>query len=100
MYAIRSYYGSTAYAGEIAAYPGQFDILVIDGRDRVNCIKNGIGALRPGGVVIWDNSDREEYRSGYDLLTAAGFGRLDFRITSYNVCYTKLLRKSSATSSS
>jgi len=70
--------GSTAYAGEIAAYPGQFDILVIDGRDRVNCIKNGIGALRPGGVVIWDNSDREEYRSGYDLLTAAGFGRLDF----------------------
>lgn len=70
--------GSTAYADEISHYPGQFDILVIDGRDRVNCIHNGLGALKPGGAVVWDNSDRREYQPGYDLLAGAGFARLDF----------------------
>ena len=69
---------STAYAEEIAHYPGEFDVLVIDGRDRVNCIRQGIQALKPGGVVIWDNSDRQEYREGYALLASAGFRRLDF----------------------
>ncbi|MFV0436280.1 MAG: class I SAM-dependent methyltransferase [Desulfopila sp.] len=70
--------GSTAYADEISRYGKTFDILVIDGRDRVNCIRNGLGALRDGGVVLWDNSDRQEYQPGYDLLEAAGFRRLDF----------------------
>ena len=70
--------GSTAYGEEIGNYPGQFDVLVIDGRDRVNCARHGLAALRPGGVVIWDNSDRQEYLEGYRLLAAAGFRRLDF----------------------
>ena len=70
--------GSTAYSSEISAYRSQFAILVIDGRQRVDCIRNGLGALLPDGVVLWDNSDRKKYRPGYDLLAEAGFGRLDF----------------------
>lgn len=70
--------GSTKYAEEIARYRGQFDILVIDGRDRVNCMRNGLNSLSRVGVVLWDNSDREEYRSGYDLLEGVGFRRIDF----------------------
>ncbi len=70
--------GCTAYAEEIGNYANLFDIVVIEGRDRINCIRNGIGALRRGGVVVWDNSDRSEYSQGYDLLKAKGYRRLDF----------------------
>lgn len=70
--------GSTDYVEEISRYPGMFDILVIDGRERVGCAENGLASLRPGGVILWDNGDRDEYRPGYDMLRQAGFKRLDF----------------------
>ena len=78
-YLLRRYKGgSTEYASEILKYRAEFDILVIDGRDRVNCARNSLGALRSGGVIIWDNSDRERYLPGYLFLQDAGFKRLDF----------------------
>jgi hypothetical protein len=67
-----------AYPRAIEPYEREFDIVVIDGRERVACAKHCLGALKPGGVVVWDNSDREEYREGYDHLQAHGFRRLDF----------------------
>jgi len=70
--------GCPDYASEITHYVRQFDILVIDGRQRVSCANNGLGSLRDGGVILWDNSDRLEYRPGYELLALAGFSRLDF----------------------
>ena len=70
--------GCPDYAAEILHYHKEFHLLVIDGRQRVACARNGLAALRDDGVVIWDNSDREAYRPGYDLLAAAGFRRLDF----------------------
>jgi len=53
-----------------------FHVIVIDGRDRVNCAKNAISALRPGGVIVWDNSDRKRYRPGTRHLVQNGFKRL------------------------
>ena len=70
--------GSTAYSDEIGNYSDRIDILIIDGRDRVNCAKNGLVSLRSGGVIVWDNSDRHEYQEGYDFLRANDFKRLDF----------------------
>ena len=70
--------GSTDYFMEITKYTEMFDIVVIDGRQRVSCVLNSLVALRRDGVIIWDNSDREEYREGYDFLAAANFKRLDF----------------------
>lgn len=68
--------------GEYSRKVGQcevaFDIVVIDGRDRVNCARNAVGALKQGGVIVWDNSDRELYREGYEFLASSGFRRLDF----------------------
>ena len=54
------------------------DIVVIDGRDRVNCAKQSLGVLKPAGVLIWDNSDRPEFEEGLQLLTRQGFRSLDF----------------------
>ncbi len=78
-YLLRRYKGgSEDYAREITHYRKMFDILVIDGRERVKCAINGLQSLRDSGVILWDNTDRKEYQEGYDYLQASGFRRLDF----------------------
>jgi len=66
------------YARQIESEDAQFDIVVIDGRDRVQCAKSSSGALALGGVIVWDNTDRPEYREGYEFLRDLGFRRVDF----------------------
>ena len=84
------------YCKGVLKYNNEFDIVIIDGRDRVNCAKNVIGALKDCGVIIWDNSDREEYKEGYDFLENNGFRRLDFTglgpINSYEWCSSLFFR--------
>ena len=58
--------------------PASFDVVVIDGRDRVNCARNVLDKLRHDGVIVWDNSDREKYQDGFAFLAAHGFKRLEF----------------------
>lgn len=66
------------YANAITNYNNEFDIVVIDGRERVQCAKNALKALTKKGVVIWDDSQREDYNEGYQYLLDQGFKRLDF----------------------
>jgi hypothetical protein len=66
------------YARTAADQGGPFDIIIVDGRDRVNCARNSVGCLSDQGVVIWDNSERSRYEPGYAVLAGAGFRRLDF----------------------
>lgn len=45
-----------AYIQEILNYES-FDIIVIDGSYRLECARIAIGKLKPGGMIILDNSD-------------------------------------------
>jgi hypothetical protein len=56
----------------------QFHVIVIDGRDRVNCARNCLGALRDDGVIVWDDSQRSRYRSGHRYLARRDFRRVEF----------------------
>ncbi len=56
----------------------KFDIIIVDGRDRVNCCKQAIKALKPNGVVILDDSYRTQYQPGIDFLKGNGFKELPF----------------------
>lgn len=56
----------------------KFNLIVVDGRRRVNCIFNSINALTSDGVFILDDSEREEYKEGVDFLLHSGFKKLDF----------------------
>lgn len=38
-----------------------FDLVFVDGRDRVRCVAASIRCLKPGGVLMLDNSDRLRY---------------------------------------
>lgn len=58
---------------------GPYDIIVIDGRDRVNCMKNSIANLSDRGVIVLDNSDRKEYLEGIRFLVDHGFKQLPLR---------------------
>jgi hypothetical protein len=66
------------YSKKIASYEKRFDIVVVDGEDRVNCIKNCLGALTESGIVILDNSDRSLYADGMAFLFGYGFRRIEF----------------------
>jgi hypothetical protein len=67
-----------AYSTKIAEFNNRFDIVIIDGRDRVNCAINSISALKVDGVIVWDNSDRNEYQPGYDYLLKNRFRKIEF----------------------
>lgn len=75
-------YCELEYGGEycklISSFTSEFDCIIIDGRDRVNCAKNALAALKENGVIIWDNSDRASYQEGYTFLLENGFRRIDF----------------------
>lgn len=66
------------YSKKVSEYVEEFDIVVIDGRDRVNCVFNSLKSLKSGGIIIWDNSERSEYHEGYEFLLNNRFKRLDF----------------------
>lgn len=69
---------SGSYQKEILKYDNTFDIIVLDGRERVECSFNVLKALKVTGVIIWDNSDRTKYSKGYEFLMSNGFQRIDF----------------------
>jgi SAM-dependent methyltransferase len=50
------------YARQIDDFPDDFfDIILIDGRARPSCIKHAHQKVRPGGLLVIDNSDRDYY---------------------------------------
>lgn len=79
---VESHYAALApeghYAETCQSVEGNFDIIVIDGREQIECCKYAMQALTPNGIIVWDNSDRDIYQEGYDYLMNQGFKRLDF----------------------
>lgn len=69
---------SDAYPNAARLTGRQYDIVVIDGRRRVESAISAVETLTPRGVLVWDNSDRAKYQAGYDHLIERGFRRLDF----------------------
>jgi len=60
-----------AYCDTILDYPPEsFDFVSVDGRARIECAMNALDRLKPGGVLILDNSERSKYKSLFVVLTA------------------------------
>lgn len=66
------------YCRVIQSTGKQFDVVVVDGRDRVNCIKQSIDALSDRGVILLDDSQREYYSDGINHAIEKGFSPLSF----------------------
>lgn len=67
----------------------KFDIIIVDGRDRVNCCKQSVAALSDSGVVVLDDSERPNYREGVEFLLGQGFRQLSFSGISPGLFYEK-----------
>jgi len=57
-----------AYVTAIERHDGPFDLIVIDGRSRVACLRQSLTHLAPGGMIVFDNSGRAEYRAALAAL--------------------------------
>ena len=55
----------------------QYDVVIVDGRDRVNCVKQSISALSAKGIILLDDSQRERYKEGIEFAIGLGFRALD-----------------------
>lgn len=66
------------YVSTIDDVGGQFDLIVIDGRARAACLEASIDRLAPGGIVVFDNSNRSRYR---DAIERSGL--IERRITGW-----------------
>ena len=66
------------YSKEVLSGKNKYHIIIIDGRDRVNCTLNSIKALQSNGVIIFDNSQLVEYEEATKYLLKNKFKRIDF----------------------
>jgi precorrin-6B methylase 2 len=66
------------YTETIQEIDTPFDVVIIDGRKRVECIEKSIDCLAENGIIVLDDSERREYYPGIELLNSKGFKRLDF----------------------
>ena len=72
----RSYFPSyqnksfESYIKSIDAFPdGYFDVVMIDGRARTDCIARAKNRIKQGGYLVLDNSERTYYFNGNDFLS-------------------------------
>lgn len=86
-------YEKLIYDGEYSKFPNKlerkFDVVIVDGRDRVSCIKNAINSIKEKGVIVLDDSERKQYKDGTDFLLNRGFKKIDFWGISPGLFYRK-----------
>lgn len=80
-YCVLEYGGE--YCRKILEEKEKFDIILVDGRDRVRCVQNAVFQLKENGLIILDDSEREEYRSGCNFMKEKGFRQLELSSIGY-----------------
>lgn len=77
------------YSKMPASMDTKFDIIIVDGRDRVNCCLESISALSESGVVVLDDSERDVYADAIKFFKNKGFKELSFSGISPGLFYNK-----------
>ena len=58
-----------AYVAAASTFPAEsFDVILVDGRERVECVRRSVEKLKPGGLLILDDSDRSKYNEVHAML--------------------------------
>ena len=64
------YWNAATQAGDT------YDLILVDGLERVRCLPSAMEALSPGGVVLLDDAHRDAYRPAVRSCIDAGFRTL------------------------
>ncbi len=68
----------SSYASFPATLNKKYDLIIVDAIDRNACMQQAVSLLREGGIIVLDDSEREEYADGRAFVVAQGFKCLDF----------------------
>lgn len=66
------------YPSFIAEHPDSFDLVIIDGRRRVDCFTRAIESLSARGCIVLDDSNRRRYRQAFQMAKQSGFRYIHF----------------------
>lgn len=66
------------YAETISSFD-KFDVVIVDGIRRTDCVREALSTLSSRGVIVIDDSHRAKYANAYDLLKSRGFREITFR---------------------
>jgi len=59
------------YVKSVDSHPdGSFDLVIVDGRARVDCVFRAKMKLKIGGYLLLDDSDRARYQAAIDMLSS------------------------------
>ena len=67
----------------------RFDIIIVDGERRIECLHNSVEYLSEPGVIILDDSERDEYKEGINFVLNSDFRKIDFWGFSPGLFYKK-----------
>jgi predicted O-methyltransferase YrrM len=67
----------------------KFDIVIVDGIFRNECLLESINHLTEQGIIILDDSERNEYAEGISFVVNASFKRIDFVGIAPGLLYSK-----------
>ena len=63
------------YVASVEQADPPYDLVIVDGRRRVRCVRAAVPHIKPGGLLVLDNSEREYYQPAHDLLSVLGWFR-------------------------
>lgn len=75
------------YADSINDGGDSYDMVIVDGRDRVSCAKSAVDCLSDRGVVIFDDGERAKYLPIYSYMADRGYNCLKFYGLRPSSCY-------------
>ena len=68
----------------------KYDLIIVDGRDRANCIYQSVASLTNHGCIVLDDSERKRYQEAIKWLTETHrFKKIDFWGISPGLFYLK-----------
>jgi len=71
--------GQQEYIKAIKEFSNErFDVIIIDGRDRTDCIKHILPFLSDEGVVLLDDSSQTKFDEVFEFFKEKGFRELSF----------------------
>ena len=70
---------STIYSNEISKIGNKYHIIIVDGIFRNESLASSLEHLTDDGVVVFDDTERDDYNVSFKVLKEKGFRRLDFR---------------------
>lgn len=80
---------SQSYLEPIRSENKKYDIIIVDGIFRNECMVESLKHLSENGIIILDDSERKEYLEGVSQVEEKGFKRLNFWGISPGYLYRK-----------